>query len=60
MNSSFIFFIQYIKDKFFTKKTNVIEPGETEFDYVPLEELQPKIKKSSPKKKTTTKSTTKK
>lgn len=36
MTTSIIFFIQYIRDKFIKTKTNIIEPGETELDYLPL------------------------
>jgi hypothetical protein len=45
MTTSIIFFIQYIKDKFTKIKTNIIEPGETEFDYVPLVKPKQKTKR---------------
>jgi hypothetical protein len=51
MTTSIIFFIQYIKDKFTKTKTNIIEPGETEFDYVPLVKPNQNTKKKSTIKK---------
>jgi len=51
-----IFVILYVKETFFPKQKSVLEPGETELDYIPVKPK--KVRKPSTKK--STKSKTKK